>query len=199
MGTINTAFKAEWIFPQNPLFIGESPQVKPFGPFHFPENLERRLTHTFRTHDLGIVAHDNHGPHRLLDMGNPLKKQGPQNPTALVAVNGVAVFLFCQKAETTKTVRTFYPTHRERRRADELSMDGYLPISWLVWQPIGAQSGDMPPPITSCKSYRSRSGACGPWRDDGSEQRDPNGLPYGCGNHAYWRAYDCEAGMFFSL
>ena len=25
-------------------------------------------------------------------------------------------------------------------------MDGYLPISRLVWQPVRAQSGDMPPP-----------------------------------------------------
>ena len=77
-------------------------------------------------------------------MGNPFKKQGPQQSTALVAVNGVTVLLFRQKAKTTKTVRAFYPTHRERRRADELPMDGYLPISWLVRQPIGAQRGYEP-------------------------------------------------------
>ena len=77
-------------------------------------------------------------------MGDSLKKQGPQNPTALVAINGVTVLLFSQKAKTTKTVRAFNPTHRERRRADELPMDGYLPISWLVRQPIGAQRGYEP-------------------------------------------------------
>ena len=130
MGTISTAFNAPWSLPQKfRLSIGPFGKFEPLGPFHFLENLERRFAHARRGHDLGIVAHDNHRPHGLCDMGNPFKKEGPQQSTALVAVNGIAIFLFSQKTETTKTVR---------------AMDGYLPISWLVRQPIGAQRGYEP-------------------------------------------------------
>ena len=133
IGTINAPFKTSLTLC-----------IQAIGPFHLLEHLERRLTHAFRRHDFGIVAHNDHGPHGLCNMGNPFKKQGPQNPTALVAVNSVTVLLFCQKAKTTKTVRAFNPTHRERWRADKFPMDGYLPISWLVRQPIGAQRGYEP-------------------------------------------------------
>ena len=133
MGTINAPFKTSLTLC-----------VQAIGPFHFLEHLECRFAHAFRRHDLGIVAYNNHGPNWLCNMGNPFKKQGPQESAAFIAVNGVAVLLFRQKAKTTKTVRAFDPTHRERRRADKLPMDGYLPISWLVRQPIGAQRGYEP-------------------------------------------------------
>ena len=80
-------------------------------PLHLAENLEGGLPQLLGGQFLLTDGHHHHGPNGLLDAWNHSKKQRPQNPPALVAVNGVTVFLFRQKAETTKTVRALYPTH----------------------------------------------------------------------------------------
>lgn len=113
-------------------------------PSHLAEYLECGLAKSFRSHFGGIVRHDNHCPNRLFYRRHHPKKQRSQNPATLIAVNRIAVFLFCQKAETTKTVRTVNPLHRQRWRADKLSLDGYLPVSGLRRQPIRTQSGYKP-------------------------------------------------------
>ena len=136
MGAISTATRVCLTFCHILLLV----------PFHLVEYFLGRFAETFRRHFLGIVAHDNHRPHRLFDIRYDSKKQRAQNSTALVAVNGVPVLLFGQEAETTKTVRSFNPSHAECRCTEKLPLDGYLPVSGLVWQPIRTQSGYKPTP-----------------------------------------------------
>ena len=110
------------------------------------ENFLGRFTETLGRHFLGIVAHDNHRPDGLLDIRDNTIKQWSQEPTTLIAIHSIAVLFLRKEAETTKTVRTFNPTHTKRRCADELSLDGYLPVSGLIGQPIRTQSGYKPAP-----------------------------------------------------
>ena len=115
-------------------------------PFHLVEYFLGGFAETLGSHFLGIVAHDNHRPDGLLDIRDNTIKQWSQDSTTLVAIHGIAVLLLSKEAETTKTVRTFNPTHTKRRCADELSLDGYLPVSGLIGQPIRTQSGYKPAP-----------------------------------------------------
>ena len=135
MGAISTATKACLTFCH----------IR-FVPFHLVENLLGRLAETLGRHFLGIVAHDDHRPDGLFDIRDNTIKQWPQNPTTLVAIHGVAVLLLGKEAETTKTVRSFNPSHAECRCAEELPLDGYLPVSGLIGQPIRTQSGYKPAP-----------------------------------------------------
>ncbi len=136
MGAISTATRVCLTFCHILLLV----------PFHLVEYFLGRFAETFRRHFLGIVAHDNHRPHRLFDIRYNSKKQRAQDSTALVAVNRIAILLFGQEAETTKTVRSFNPSHAECRCTEELPLDGYLPVSRLIRQPIRTQSGYKPTP-----------------------------------------------------
>lgn len=116
------------------------------APFHLFEDFLSGFAETFRSNFFGLIVYDDHSPNRLGDLGNHPIEQRAQKSAAPIAINGITVFLFCQKAETTKTVRAFNPPHRKRWRTDKLPLDGYLPISRLRRQPIRTQSGDRQPP-----------------------------------------------------
>jgi len=110
-------------------------------PFHFAEYLGRRFPKPLGSHRFGTIVHDDHRPHGLFYRGNHPEEERTQDPAATVAVNRIPVLLFGQKAKTTRTVRAFNPPHRQRRRADEFSLDGYLPVGWLIRQPVRTQCG----------------------------------------------------------
>ena len=136
MGAISTATRACLTFCHILLLV----------PFHLVKNFLGRFAETLGRHFLGIVAHNNHRPYGLLDIRDNTIKQRAQKPTALVTVHRIAVLFLREEAKTTKTVRTFNPSHAKSGCADELSLDGYLPISGLVRQPIRTQSGYKPTP-----------------------------------------------------
>ena len=136
MGAISTATRACLTFCHILLLV----------PFHLVENFLGRFAETLGRHFLGIVAYDNHRPYGLLDIRDNTIKQRTQKPTALVTIHRIAVLFLRKKTKTTKTVRSFNPSHAKSGCADELSLDGYLPISGLVRQPIRTQSGYKPTP-----------------------------------------------------